>query len=80
MCVRFAGWACKSGFTWRGEVCWLQSTGWSLLGGRYVGFASIFGRDLLGCLARFDLLDGVYLLGFAGRGSLGQVCLFRFAL
>ena len=44
------------------------------------GLLTFFGRDLLGCLARFDLLDGVYLLGFAGRGSLGQVCSFRFAL
>ena len=40
----------------------MQFAGWSLLGvgGRgYVGFACVFVWDLLGCLAMFDLLDGV---------------------
>ena len=75
MCVRFAGWACKSGFTWRGEVCWLQSTGWSLLGGRgrlSWGLSGFVGWDLLGCLAIYDLLDGVSLVKFAGRGFAGS--------
>ena len=62
---RFASCNLLVGFCWR----WGMSD-----------LLACFGRDLLGCLARFDLLDGVYLLGFAGRGSLGQVCSFRFAL
>ena len=57
-------------------IYWLEfAGGWGMW-----GLLTFFGRDLLGCLASFDLLDGVYLLGFAGRGSLGQVCSFRFAL
>ena len=46
----------------------------------FVGGGGGVCQGLLGCLDGFDLLDGVYLLGFAGRGSLGQVCSFRFAL
>ena len=30
--------------------------------------------NLLGCLARFDLLDGIYFLSFAGSCLQGEVC------
>ena len=36
------------------------------------GLSGFVGWDLLGCLAMFDLLDGVSLVKFAGRGFAGS--------
>ena len=59
--------------------------GWDLLGsvfweggGIRWGFPG-FGWDLLDWLDKFGLLDTVYLLGFAGKGLLHQVCWARFS-
>ena len=51
-------------------IYWLEfAGGWGMW-----GLLTFFGRDLLGCLARFDLLDGIYFLSFAGSCLQGEVC------